>query len=230
MGVCFSASAAVVGQTTGGFFNVEQEPVVKGLPYSGEGITTVKLTMFDGTKMERTVTARISRDSAGRIRREQTVVGLEALDPKNDFRAVVTIVDPVAGVLYSLNPGARTAERLPLSLLRNDAKPAVVRAEYPQKEVALGVKDIDGLRAEGHRTITTIPVGQLGNDRPIEIIDERWESTELKVLVRSLHRDPRSGDIEYVLTKISREEPPASQFVVPAGYTIRESLFAPKRR
>ena len=37
------------------------EPVVKGLPYSGEGITTVKLTMFDGTKTERTSPQRHGR-------------------------------------------------------------------------------------------------------------------------------------------------------------------------
>jgi hypothetical protein len=200
------------------------EPIVKGLPYSGEGITTVKLTMFDGTKMERTVTARLYRDSAGRLRREQAVVGLEALDPNNDFRAIVHIVDPVADVFYTLNPATKTADRLPLSLLQGGVKPLRVPIEFPKKEVDLGVKDIDGVSAQGRRTITTIPAGQAGNDRPIEIIDERWESVELKVLLRSLHRDPRTGDIEYALTKISRAEPPASMFTVPAGYTIRDSL------
>lgn len=199
------------------------EPVVKGLPYSGEGITTVKLTMFDGTKMERTVTAKLHRDSAGRLRREQAVVGLEALDPNNDFRAIVHIVDPVADVFYTLNPATKEAHRLPLSMLRGGRKPLNVPLEYAKKEVDLGVKDIDGLSAQGHRTVTMIPTGQAGNDRPIEIIDERWESLELKVLLRSLHRDPRTGDIEYALTKISRAEPPASMFTVPSGYTIRDS-------
>ena len=198
------------------------EPVVKGLPYSGEGITTVKLTMFDGTKMERTVTAKLYRDSAGRLRREQTVVGLEALDPNSVF-AVVHIVDPVADVFYTLNPGTRTADRLPLSLLRGGIKPLTVPFEYAKEEVGLGVKDIDGVAAHGRRTITTVPADKVGNSRPIEIIDEVWESTELKVLLRSLHRDPRSGDVEYALTKISRAEPPASMFTVPSGYTIRDS-------
>ena len=200
------------------------EPVVKGLPYSGEGITTVKLTMFDGTKMERTVTAKLSRDSAGRTRREQAVVGLEALDPNSDFRAIVHIVDPVADVFYTLNPATRDATRLPLSMVQGGTKPLKVPFEYAKKDVDLGVKDIDGLSAKGTRTITTIPTNQVGNDRPIEIIDERWESVELKVLVRSLHRDPRTGDIEYALTKISRAEPPASMFQVPSGYTIRVPL------
>lgn len=204
------------------------EPVVKGLPYSGEGITTVKLVMFDGTKMERTVTAKLYRDAAGRLRREQTVVGLEALDPNSIF-AVVHIVDPVAGVFYTLNPGTRTADRLSLSLLQGGTRPLNVPLEYAKKEVDLGVKDIDGLSAQGHRTITTVPADQAGNSRPIEIIDERWDSVELKVLLRSLHRDPRTGDIEYALTKISRAEPPASMFTVPSGYTIRDSVEARPR-
>src|SRR5687767_5565208 len=220
-GAFFAASAELRAQMKEGTFTLEAEPVVKGLPYSGEGITTVKLTMFDGTKMERTVTATLYRDSAGRLRREHTVAGLEALDPSNDFRAIVHIVEPVAGVLYSLNPATRAADRLSLSLLQGGRKPLEVPLVYSKKEVALGVKDIDGLSAQGRRTITTIPTGQAGNDRPIEIIDERWESVELKVLLRSLHRDPRTGDIEYALTKISRAEPPASMFTVPSGYTIR---------
>jgi hypothetical protein len=209
------------GQNTLEGFNIESAPV-KGLPYSGEGITTVKLTMFDGTKMERTVTAKFFRDSAGRTRREQTVVGLEALDPNNDFRAVVHVVDPVAGVLYTLNPATRTADRLPLSLFQGGRKPLSVPIDFGKKEQDLGVKDIDGLPAKGTRTTTTIPSGRSGNDRPIDIIDERWESVELKVLLRSVHRDPRSGDIEYALTKISRTEPAASLFQVPSGYTIRD--------
>lgn len=221
--VVFLAAPGVAAQTKIGVFNVEAEPIVKGLPYSGEGITTVKLTMFDGTKMERTVTAKLYRDSAGRMRREQAVVGLEALDPNNDFRAIVHIVDPVADVFYTLNPATREAHRLPLSMLRGGREPLKVPFEYAKKDVDLGVKDIDGLPARGTRTITTIPTNQVGNDRPIEIIDEKWESVDLKVLMRSLHRDSRSGDVEYALTKISRAEPPASMFTVPAGYTIRDS-------
>ncbi|HUR19921.1 MAG TPA: hypothetical protein VMZ90_03880 [Vicinamibacterales bacterium] len=222
-GVLLTASVVASAQKKEGVFDVAAEPIVKGLPYSGEGSTTVKLNMFDGTKAERTVTAKLFRDSSGRTRREQAVAGLEALEPNTDFRAVVHIVDPVAGVFYTLNPAERTALRLPLSLLKGDVKPLRAPFEYARAGVDLGGKDIDGLSAHGHRTITTVPTDQVGNSTPIEIIDERWESTELKVLLRSLHRDPRSGDIEYALTKISRAEPPASMFTVPSGYTIRDA-------
>ena len=207
---------AFVGQSP------QPEPVVKGAPYSGEGITTVKATMFDGTRIERTVTAKIYRDSAGRVRREQTVMGLEALDPANDVRATVTIVDPVADVIYTLIPGTRTAQRMSLAVLRGAPASPPTAAIGQSKEQPLGTRDIDGVMTVGRRTVTTIAAGTVGNDKPIEVADERWDSPDLKVLVRSLYSDPRSGEIEYRLTKISRAEPPASLFQIPAGYTISD--------
>lgn len=204
----------------------QQEPIVKGAPYSGEGITTVKLTMYDGTKLERTVTARFYRDSQGRVRREQTVMGLEALDPSKDVRAVVTILDPIADAIYTLIPGSKTAMRVSMSTIRNAPAPPPSPTSQIRRE-DIGSRDIDGIAAVGQRMITTIPGGQVGNDRPIEIIDERWESPALKVLLRSLHRDPRTGDVEYVLTKISRAEPAASLFTVPAGYSIKSIEAGP---
>lgn len=66
----------------------------------------------------------------------------------------------------------------------------------------------------------TIPVHELGNDRPFEMMDERWESPALKMLVFARISDSRMGDVEYRLTNISHMEPPAALFVVPADYTI----------
>ena len=62
-----SAQREVAGQNYVLHQDQQQEPIVKGAPYSGEGITTVKLTMYDGTKIERTVTAKFFRDSQGRF-------------------------------------------------------------------------------------------------------------------------------------------------------------------
>ena len=193
------------------------EPIVRGVPYSGESITTVKMKMFDGTNIERSVTARIFRDSLGRVRREQTVMGLEALDTKNDVRAIVLIIDPVANSIYSMVPGTNTAQRLVMSQMSHLAHRP--EGEKPREET-LGTRDIDGIMAIGYRMTTTIPAGQVGNDRPITITDERWEARDLKVLVESRHHDPRTGDVEYRLTKISRKEPPVDLFKVPAGYKI----------
>ena len=60
----------------------------------------------------------------------------------------------------------------------------------------------------------------MGYERPTEIVNERWESPELKLLIDGLSSDPRTGEIEYRLRNIRRVEPPADLFVIPSGYTI----------
>ena len=72
-------------------------------------------------------------------------------------------------------------------------------------------------RRQGPRpqTTSTIPTGRIGNDRPIEITDERWESPELRMLIYSRNSDPRTGVVEYRLTNINRSEPPADLFMIP---------------
>jgi hypothetical protein len=222
MGLMAAAVASVHAQTPE-FMGSQaaSEPVVTGAPYSAEAITTVKAILFDGTRIDRSVTAMLYRDSAGRVRREQTVVGLEVLDPGKSALSVITIVDTVAGELYTLHPATRTAYRLSIAdMRRQQAGQPPPPAVSNLKEEALGTRDIEGLPAVGRRIVTTIPAGQVGNDRPIEISDERWESAELKVLLFSRHHDPRTGDVEYRLTKLRRGEPAADLFTVPRGYQI----------
>jgi len=91
-------------------------PVVTDAPYSGEGTTTTTQTLSDGTRIERTTTAKVYRDSVGRERREQTIVGLGALSPSSESEAFVTIVDPVAGVTYTLDPKTRTARQVRMQI------------------------------------------------------------------------------------------------------------------
>ena len=91
----------------------------------------------------------------------------------------------------------------------------------------LGKQTIEGVVAEGTRTTTTIPAGQIGNERPIEIVSERWYSPDLQTIVLSKHRDPRMGESTYKLTNIRRTEPDKSLFEVPASYTIQDGQTGP---
>ena len=79
---------------------------------------------------------------------------------------------------------------------------------------------IEGIPAEGTRTTTTIPAGQIGNERDINIVSERWYSQELQVVVMSKRSDPRTGETVYKLTNVNRTEPLHSMFEVPADYKI----------
>ncbi|MDT5293477.1 MAG: hypothetical protein QOJ76_357, partial [Acidobacteriota bacterium] len=64
--------------------------------------------------------------------------------------------------------------------------------------------------------------GELGNEQPINIVNERWYSPELQVVVLTRHSDPRFGETTYRLTNITRAEPAASLFQVPSDYTVKE--------
>jgi hypothetical protein len=93
-----------------------------------------------------------------------------------------------------------------------------------EKKEDLGKQLIEGVVAEGTRTTVTIPAGEIGNERPIEIVSERWYSPELQLVVMTRHSDPRMGETTYKLTNISRLEPVKSLFEVPPGYTIKSGL------
>jgi len=90
------------------------------------------------------------------------------------------------------------------------------------KSEKLEARNIEGVQAEGTRVTTTIPAGDIGNEQPIQIADERWYSPELQVVVMTRHSDPRFGETTYRLTNIQRAEPSSALFQVPSDYTVKE--------
>jgi len=96
-------------------------------------------------------------------------------------------------------------------------------SKYEAKTEKLEARSFDGVMAEGTRTTTTIPAGDIGNEMPIQIVDERWYSQELQVVVMTRHSDPRFGETTYRLTNISRTEPASALFQVPSDYTVKEA-------
>jgi hypothetical protein len=231
-------STAVGGPLTG-------PPVVEA-PFSADATTIVQQTLANGTRIERRATARYYRDRAGRVRVEQMILGLDALNPAAERQVRITVYpDPSNGWAYTLDPVARTASRGPrdifgeavgggdtFSVPLGGARFLVFHHGEPLRrryglggnaveDESLGSRPIEGVQATGRRITITVPVGQLGNDRPMQIVDERWESPELKhLLIYSRTSDPRTGVVEYRLTNIRRTEPPPDLFVVPSDYTV----------
>jgi hypothetical protein len=88
---------------------------------------------------------------------------------------------------------------------------------------SLGLRDFEGVRAEGKSTSYTIPAGEIGNKNAITVTSESWYSPDLQATVYSKHSDPRNGETVYRMTNIKRGEPSAALFTVPDGYTIKET-------
>ncbi|MET0556088.1 MAG: hypothetical protein ABW221_23820 [Vicinamibacteria bacterium] len=101
------------------------------------------------------------------------------------------------------------------------ADPAEEKADDARSE-PLGQQTIAGVTAEGTRSVVTIPAGSIGNDRPLEIVSERWYAPQLQVVVMSRHSDPRFGETTYRLTNLTRDEPDAAAFTVPSDFTVKE--------
>ena len=87
-------------------------------------------------------------------------------------------------------------------------------------EEDLGTQNQNGVPAQGTRNTITIPAGQIGNNRDIHVVNERWYSSDLQMLVKSVNSDPRFGTTTYQLTNIIRSMPDAGLFQIPGSYTV----------
>jgi hypothetical protein len=200
--------------------------VVTGAPYSATATTESVQTLSNGARITHKTTASIYRDNQGRTRREMTLDNIGPFATAGEPAQLIFINDPVAGVHYILNQRDHTARKIGAPPQGGD-RPGNRPQHRPQasaegKTESLGKQVIEGVEAEGVHSIITIPEGRIGNDRPIEIVSERWDSPELQTVVLSKHNDPRFGETVYRLTDINRAEPAQTLFEVPADYKIEE--------
>lgn len=209
-----------------------ERKVVKGAPFSADTTTEVTQVLADGNRLSRKTTGRIARDGEGRVRREQSLAAMGPLLAGPEPPPLVVINDPVEGSTYFLEERDKRAVRL--GRMGPDEMPAepppgapgterVHRFHLPlpaPKSESLGAREIEGLRVEGARHTTVIPVGSVGNEKPIEIVSEQWQSPDLEVAVETKHSDPRMGTTEYRLQNIRRGEPDRTLFEVPGDYKL----------
>ena len=131
-----------------------------------------------------------------------------------------------------LGAGAEAA-RVPHSVIEGSSTYVFRTTKGPnsnEKKEDLGKQLVEGVEATGTRTTITIPAGEIGNERAIEIVSERWYSPELQLVVMTRHSDPRMGETTYKLTNINRTEPAKALFEVPADYTIKSGFEPPLRK
>lgn len=228
--------------------NAHFTKVVTGAPYSALAVTEFVQKFVDGNQIIRRNEASYYRDSQGRTRVEQKLNTIGKWSASGEAPRIVMIGDPVSGEYYSLDPRTRRAvkntglgKRLVEERLKRERETAQpeqkpeqrsettfrVSTDGRRKTEYLSPQTIEGVRAEGKRTTTTIPAGEIGNTLPIEITDESWFSPELQAVLMTKHHDPRSGDTVYRLTNINRRDPDRSLFQVPTDYTIVDKT-APK--
>jgi hypothetical protein len=97
---------------------------------------------------------------------------------------------------------------------RVEAVPAMMVGDKGSTE-DLGDQMLGGVMAHGTRSTITIPVGQIGNDREIRVVSERWYSNDLQMLVKSSNNDPRFGETTYELQNVLQGAQDPTLFAMP---------------
>jgi len=220
----------LAGNTVDFLGGITQGPVVRNAPYSAEAVTETTQKLFDGNEIVKKTTAKQYRDSEGRERREEEM-------------GATFITDPVAKVRLTLRPETKTAEQQPFGTPqiftitqfadqarvavgrggRGGPATAIITGNGSLKQEDLGTKTIEGVTAQGTRSTRTIPAGEIGNTRPIEVVDERWYSPDLQITVMTRHSDPREGETLFQLKNIQRIEQVRSLFEAPSDYQVRST-------
>jgi hypothetical protein len=225
------------GEPTGVGLPHGQAGPVTGRPLTATEVYRSTQTLADGTHVDRSDTALFYRDIQGRMRTES--------------QGTVVIFDPVAGFLYFPHPADKTYSQTAIgnpnaltwvaatgsgmSVMLSGARqapgdPAALLAQRrlglpasrPVTET-LAPQNVNGIPSNGSRVTIIIPRGALGNDREIKVVNERWYSDDLKVLVKSTNSDPRYGVTTYDLTQVVQGPPDPALFQAPVGYRLLPS-------
>lgn len=204
--------------------------VVKGKPLSATEERHSLQVLGDGTRIENTETNRLYRDSEGRTRVEEMNGTVTIYDPVAKLRVVLDPATKTArknnsGTLFFANSGSTvfTTSFERVGIAQNGrANPATLKGVMAETTENLGAQSVNGVAAQGIRTTMTIPKGQIGNNRDIKVLTERWTSVDLQMLVKSINSDPRFGDTTYQLTKVVQSAPDPALFQIPADYTVTD--------
>lgn len=194
------------------------DKLVKDAPFSAEIIIENTRRLFDGSTATKQTKGAIYRDTSGRTRREQTledIGGVSIGEPQK----LIFINDFVGKTNYFIDVNRKIVRRNPLPPnppTQNEFEPRNGKTE------SLGTKNLEGLKVEGTRTTVEIPAGQIGNDKPLQAITEKWFSPDLQMIVYSRHIDPLSGEQIFRLANIKLGEPAAELFVAPKDFKVEK--------
>jgi hypothetical protein len=208
-----------VAQPNGNIETVILKPVT-GAPFSAVATTESIQPLVDGNRIVHKNQEKLYRDSQGRERRESEGASFTVLGQLMAAGDVV-IFEPAENASYSFNlQGNTAAKKLSLSSLSSGLQLAITGNGRAGVKEQLPPAVIEGLATQGQRSTTTIPAGEIGNERDILVVDEVWYSPDLQMNLITKHIDPRGGETTLRITNIIRSEPDPALFQVPKGFTV----------
>ena len=210
---------------------IGQAGPVLNKPFSGVETRHMTQVLADGTHVDRSSVSNFYRDAAGRMR--------------SDSPDRILIYDPVANLIYNLDPHNKTftrnteqADSVSIAVIDGGtyvrSRSGNISPLPSHADLGISVRDqrnthtstedlapesLNGISVRGSRITSLIPPQTFGNDREVKIVTERWYSDDLQVLLKTVSSDPRFGTNTYELTNIVQAPPDPALFQIPADYT-----------
>jgi hypothetical protein len=189
-----------------------------GAPLSFEQVEERTRLSPDGTSETEVLTSKIYRDSAGRMRIEQTVSG-----PSDKSIVLVQLVDPLACSIVVLTPDKIAARIIapkcgtdPFAVAFPSLQHTLPPGNWDRKTENLGIRKIEGIEFEGTRTTQTS-----GDQTSMIAIDERWDSKDLRLTGLASGSGP-TGRYTARIQSVDRREPDPALFLIPSDYRIQD--------
>src|SRR6476620_11475755 len=88
------------------------EGTIKNAPFSADAVSDSVQTLADGNRIVRSSTSKLYRNSEGQFRREMKSGSGGMLGSMYTFGEGVTLIDPVGGFRYAIDPNLKTTRQM----------------------------------------------------------------------------------------------------------------------
>ncbi len=114
---------------------------------------------------------------------------------------------------YETNP---KYDRTPI----NFEPPYIATGEWAWRKEDLGTQTMEGVTVHGVRFIRHVPASASGTGQPVEVLDEFWYSSELRLNLLVKRTDPPNGEETFAITHLRRSDPDPQLFEIPEGFIV----------
>lgn len=225
-----SVAHARDGGTVTTLQSIDVVPLVNA-PFSAEVNTEWTTILADGTSATVWNRRTIARDSTGRVFQERRFFSpdgnavqprlrsLEYADPNRHEFYNCIVAEKTCYLTKYLRPAL---ESMPAGMgglqLCGCASPENTGVTITHE--ALGQRHVENVEANGSREVTTLAAGKFGNEKAQPVVKEFWYSSQLGLNLITKRFDPRSGVQNFLVEKLSLNEPDPNLFQPPADYQV----------
>jgi hypothetical protein len=194
-----------------------------GLPFTGTDTIVWSRPADGGGTLTTYETAKVIRDSQGRLYRESHHFGPDQnADPQKSLYEF-SVSDPVTHIATFCVVASHTCRvlgyRSPQEQPLRPVGPFDNGRRLLTRE-SLGNQYLDSLPVLGTLEKIAISPGAIGNDMPVTLSREFWYSPDLKTNLSVIRKSPGEGTQTITLNILSRGDPDSSAFTVPSGYIV----------